>query len=201
MRTRSQGSPVAASSELPINNRNDKIQTRNGDTVASQPEDVSASRQLELGAQGGGQAQQQLDATSNESGLWTGTTAPAVPEAVGGSKLPPAGEVLERVFSDGMDIDPARRRHLPNPWSCSPLTLATTVIAALLAFVIGQAFLTRQLDPKGCAMSYMRPSFAKFSDFDTEHTRFASKYSLYLYRESGVDEDTRVGERKDNRLD
>jgi len=29
----------------------------------------------------------------------------------------------------------------------------------------------------------MRPSFAKLSDFDTEHTRFASKYSVYLYRE------------------
>lgn len=41
-------------------------------------------------------------------------------------------------------------------------------------------------------MSYMRPYFAKYSDFDTEHTRFATKYSLYLYREGGVDEDTRV---------
>ena len=41
-------------------------------------------------------------------------------------------------------------------------------------------------------MSYMRPAFTRFSDFDTEHTRFASKYSLYLYREGGVDEDTRV---------
>jgi pimeloyl-ACP methyl ester carboxylesterase len=38
----------------------------------------------------------------------------------------------------------------------------------------------------------MRPAFTRFSDFDTEHTRFASKYSLYLYREGGVDEDTRV---------
>ncbi len=42
-------------------------------------------------------------------------------------------------------------------------------------------------------MSMMRPAFAKFSDFDTEHTRFASKYSLYLYREGGIDEDTMVG--------
>ena len=38
----------------------------------------------------------------------------------------------------------------------------------------------------------MRPAFAKYSDFDTEHTRFASKYSLYLYREGGIDEDTMV---------
>jgi hypothetical protein len=39
----------------------------------------------------------------------------------------------------------------------------------------------------------MRPSFAKLSDFDTEHTRFASKYSTYLYREGLIDEDTKVG--------
>jgi len=85
-----------------------------------------------------------------------------------------------------------RRARLRSPWSCSLLTLASTVLAALIAFVMIQSFLTRQRDPKGCAMSYMRPAFAKFSDFDTEHTRFASKYSLYLYREVGVDEDTRV---------
>lgn len=33
----------------------------------------------------------------------------------------------------------------------------------------------------------MAPSFLKIVDFDTEHTRFASKYNLYLYREQGVD--------------
>ncbi|SPQ20057.1 cb516840-41ca-456e-a224-aaf7ec81a98f [Thermothielavioides terrestris] len=41
-------------------------------------------------------------------------------------------------------------------------------------------------------MSYMRPSYAKLNEFDTEHTRLASKYSLYLYREQGVDHDTKV---------
>jgi hypothetical protein len=58
--------------------------------------------------------------------------------------------------------------------------------------VIINSLVTRQLDPKGCRMSYMRPSYAKLNDFDTEHTRFASKYSLYLYREQGVDDDTKV---------
>ena len=43
-------------------------------------------------------------------------------------------------------------------------------------------------------MSYMRPSYAKLSDFDTEHTRLASKYSLYLYREQGIDHDVKVGD-------
>ncbi|KAL2024000.1 hypothetical protein VTK56DRAFT_235 [Thermocarpiscus australiensis] len=41
-------------------------------------------------------------------------------------------------------------------------------------------------------MSYMRPSYAKLNEFDTEHTRLASKYSLYLYREQGIDHDTKV---------
>ena len=84
------------------------------------------------------------------------------------------------------------RGHMRSPWRCSILTLATSLCSIILLFTIVHSFLTRQQDPKGCAMSYMRPAFTRFSDFDTEHTRFASKYSLYLYREAGVDEDTRV---------
>lgn len=41
-------------------------------------------------------------------------------------------------------------------------------------------------------MSYMRPSYVRFSEFDTEHTRFASKYSLYLYREQGANDPNRL---------
>lgn len=41
-------------------------------------------------------------------------------------------------------------------------------------------------------MSYMRPSYVRFSEFDTEHTRFATKYSLYLYREQGADDPNRL---------
>ena len=86
----------------------------------------------------------------------------------------------------------ARRSRLRSPWSCSLLTLVTTLLAILSLASILHSFVSRQLDAKGCRMSYMRPSFAKLSDFDTEHTRFASKYSVYLYREGMVDEDTKV---------
>jgi GPI inositol-deacylase len=86
----------------------------------------------------------------------------------------------------------ARRPRLRSPWSCSPLTLVTTLLGMLSLASIIHSFISRQLDTKGCRMSYMRPSFAKLSDFDTEHTRFASKYSVYLYREGMVDEDTKV---------
>jgi GPI inositol-deacylase len=85
-----------------------------------------------------------------------------------------------------------RRSRFRNPWATSLLTLVTTTLAVLSIFLISHSFLTRQLDPKGCRMSYMRPAFAKLEDFDTEHTRFASKYSVYLYREQMVDEDTKV---------
>lgn len=39
-------------------------------------------------------------------------------------------------------------------------------------------------------MSMMTPTYIKLSGFDTEHSRFATKYSLYLYREEGIDEYT-----------
>ncbi|KAF2860451.1 GPI inositol-deacylase-like protein [Piedraia hortae CBS 480.64] len=89
----------------------------------------------------------------------------------------------------GKKIKPSR---LQRPWSLSFLTAATTVGAFVLLAVIVRSFLGLQQDPKGCQMSYMWPVFTHFADFDTEHTPFASKYSLYLYREGGVDQDTRV---------
>ncbi|QIX01342.1 hypothetical protein AMS68_006859 [Peltaster fructicola] len=79
-----------------------------------------------------------------------------------------------------------------SPWSVSILTLSTSFTAITLLGTILWSFLHLQQEPKGCQMSYMAPMFAHFSDFDTEHTRFASKYSLHLYREGGIDEDTRV---------
>ncbi|KAF2639697.1 GPI inositol-deacylase [Massarina eburnea CBS 473.64] len=87
----------------------------------------------------------------------------------------------------------ARRwSRMRNPWAGSLYTLAATLLGFGALFLMAQSFLTRQLDTKGCEMSYMRPSFVKYDEFDTEHTRFASKYSLYLYREGMIDEDVRV---------
>jgi len=69
--------------------------------------------------------------------------------------------------------------------------LTTLAGVALLASILNSS-VTRQLDPKGCRMSYMNPRYIHLSEFDTEHTRFASKYSLYLYREGGVYESPMV---------
>ena len=63
---------------------------------------------------------------------------------------------------------PARRRQ--SPWTGSALLLLVTIVASLLSFSIFEAFTTRQQDPDGCQMSYMRAGYAAFPDFDTEHT-------------------------------
>lgn len=117
-------------------------------------------------------------------------------EAGSPSTPPPSPYACEQTSLHGPDS--ARQGHrtararLRGPWPCSALTLATSACSILLLLTIVRSFITLQLDPKGCAMSYMMPAFTHFPDFDTEHTRFASKYSLYLYREGGVDDDSRV---------
>ncbi|EPB84720.1 hypothetical protein HMPREF1544_08519 [Mucor circinelloides 1006PhL] len=49
------------------------------------------------------------------------------------------------------------------------------------------SFQHHQRDVSGCQTSYMRPEYIKQTNFDSEMTRFAGKYGLYLYREKGVD--------------
>ena len=103
------------------------------------------------------------------------------------------------LLAPGQDIDRMpeprswRRSRARSPWACSLLTMTVTALSALVLLFIVHAFLTRQLDPKGCDMCWSSPIYIKFSDFDTEHTRFASKYNLYLYREGGFDKDPKVG--------
>lgn len=97
--------------------------------------------------------------------------------------LPPAGKRKENT----MDLSPARRPQSKSPWSCSLLTVVTTGLAVFFLLSVVQSFLNRQVDPQGCVMSTMSPTYIKMSGFDTEHSRFATKYSLYLYREEGVD--------------
>lgn len=85
------------------------------------------------------------------------------------------------------------RSRIRSPWSCSLLMLSATGLSIILLFSIVHSFLTRQVDSKGCGMCYTREIiYFEFADFDTEHTRFASKYSLHLIREQGYDEDPKV---------
>ncbi|GKU02063.1 gpi inositol-deacylase [Fusarium langsethiae] len=81
---------------------------------------------------------------------------------------------------------PSPNRHTRRPRFSIVVLLVSTLGIALLLSIL-QSLVTSQLDPKGCRMSYMRPSYVRFTEFDTEHTRFATKYSLYLYREQGIE--------------
>ena len=78
------------------------------------------------------------------------------------------------------------------PWSCSRLTLAVTIMGTALLLTILHAFFQRQSDPSGCIVPWTRPTYIAFRDFDTEHTRFATKYHLYLLRDGSYDEDPKV---------
>jgi glycosylphosphatidylinositol deacylase len=115
--------------------------------------------------------------------------------------MPTEKEMLElRVAAKDINRDaavdkltPRKRSRMLSPWSCSWETLGAFFTASLLMLAIFHSFTTKQLDPKGAAMSWMASAFVRFPDFDTEHTRFATKYSLHLYREIGIDdEDPRV---------
>ncbi|KJZ78116.1 GPI inositol-deacylase [Hirsutella minnesotensis 3608] len=86
----------------------------------------------------------------------------------------------------------SRSRPKRGSWSITLLVLLTAGFGIAVLLVILRSLLIHQVEPKGCRMSYMRPSYIHFSNFDTEHTRFATKYSLYLYREQGIDHDEKL---------
>ena len=94
--------------------------------------------------------------------------------------------------TDKMELGQRGRLRSRSPWRLSLLSLVTTLASLILLWAMLNSFFKRQIDPKGCIKPYMAPGYAKLDGFDTEHTRFASKYSLWLYREYGVHEDTNV---------
>lgn len=85
-------------------------------------------------------------------------------------------------------VNKLRWSRVRNPWRCTLSALATTALALLALLSIIHSYATRQVDTTGCVVPLMNPAFIKLLGFDNEHTRFASKYGLYLYREGGVDE-------------
>jgi len=88
--------------------------------------------------------------------------------------------------------DSTLQPRMRSPWACSLSALLATLTGFAVLLLMAHAFLTRQLDVKGCNMAYMRPNYHRYAHFDSEHTRFATKYSLYRYYEGGVDDDARV---------
>lgn len=142
---------------------------------------------------GHGHGHGQSNSNSNAGLLGVSATTVSPKYAIGS---PVAPIIPSSIMGKVSQPDPphVRRQRARSPWAITLLTLSVSLFGAALLGVILKSFVTRQFetDPKGCRMSYMRPSYAHISDFDTEHTRFASKYSLYLYREQGVDDETKV---------
>lgn len=111
------------------------------------------------------------------------------------SKVPPPSrpmsplesQVLRPAMDSPTENQRRRKARSRNPWSCSLLTLIVTSLGSLALFAIVHSYFTRQIDPQGCKTPRMLPTYIKLLGFDTEHTRFASKYGLYLYRERNVD--------------
>jgi hypothetical protein len=66
------------------------------------------------------------------------------------------------------------------------------VITIILVGMIMDSFFNRQKDFKGCHVSRMYPWFIKYDNFDSEQTRFAGKYGLYLYRDRVYDSNDQV---------
>lgn len=98
----------------------------------------------------------------------------------------------EKVEMDTMGQPEWRRRRLRGPWRSSFLVIFITAASVFLLFSVINSFMTRHRDPVGCEQPWMRPIYGKYEGFDAEHTRFASKYGLHLYREGGMNEDFTV---------
>lgn len=120
---------------------------------------------------------------SRNSSMWrTPSSQPSndtKPMPLGSPRLP-----MEAPAPDGRRARQSRQR---SPWSCSILTAFTTCVAVAFLVSIVSSFTGRQHGGDGCGVPMMSPTFIRMLEFDTEHTRFASKYNLFVYREEGVD--------------
>ncbi|CCH43012.1 GPI inositol-deacylase [Wickerhamomyces ciferrii] len=65
------------------------------------------------------------------------------------------------------------------------LTLFGLITFAIIGILSSQEH--NGADAPKCRPIYMFPSYAKINGFDTHHSKFASKYNLFLYREQGKD--------------
>ncbi|KAI1357856.1 PGAP1-like protein-domain-containing protein [Xylaria arbuscula] len=144
------------------------------------PPPTSARNRIANGQLNWQQSQSRSNASGNESG-----------------PSPRAAKTSGDINTDQDKLPPPKLRNRQfrpkSPWAISIWTLLTSMVGIALLASIVYSSANLQCDRKGCRMSWMSPSFIHFSDFDTEHTRFASKYSLYLYREQGIETRPKVG--------
>ncbi|KAF9895024.1 GPI inositol deacylase [Aspergillus nanangensis] len=190
MHRRSSGSPVEDDTEDPLISRTPT--EPNGPNVVEPPE--KSRPQV---ARTGTSFDLRRDTTgtstprSRNSSTWrtpSSSTMPSIPldPRSAATIMPLASQRLPIEASP--DPQPrSRPSRLRSPWPCSILTALTSLLASFFIFAILRSFAGRHTGGDGCGIPVMSPSFLRMVGFDTEHTRFASKYNLYLYREAGVD--------------
>ena len=109
--------------------------------------------------QQGGRGRSQDRKLGREQGVGNGAhiqKPEAWPPPMGG-KVEKAEEPLQSKESAAAvaERQGKHRARLRGPWYCSLLTFMTTLCAIALLATIVRSFLTLQMDPKGCAMSWM----------------------------------------------
>ncbi|KAB8234091.1 GPI inositol-deacylase [Aspergillus alliaceus] len=192
MHRRSSGSPSEDDAEDSLSSRT-STEPSNGPNVTDTPE-KSRSQVARTGTS----FDLRRDATgastprSRNSSMWrtppSSSTTIIPPDCKSSSVMMPLAS--QRLPMEASSGSPHRYRpsRLRSPWPCSIPTAFTTLIASIFLFFILRSFSLRQTGGDGCGIPVMSPTFLRMVGFDTEHTRFASKYNLYLYREGGVDE-------------
>jgi glycosylphosphatidylinositol deacylase len=109
-----------------------------------------------------------------------------LPSRSAAEKMIPLGS--QRLSMEGSPEAPrSRYSRFRNPWSASLLAIGVTLFGVLSLLSILHGFANRSVGADGCAVPSMNPTYIRMLGFDAEHTRFASKYNLFLYREEGVD--------------
>ncbi|PLB46066.1 negative regulator of COPII vesicle formation [Aspergillus steynii IBT 23096] len=193
MHRRSSGSPVEDDAEDSLASRTPN-ESSYGPNVADSPEKsrpqvARTGTSFELRRDNAGASTPR----SRNSSMWRTPSSVASPTTLGHSDSK-SSSVMMPLASQRLPMESspdAQSRSRPSrfrsPWPCSILTAVTTCIASIFLFFICRSFSTRQSGGDGCGIPVMSPSFLHMVGFDTEHTRFASKYNLYLYREAGVD--------------
>ncbi|KAJ1966802.1 GPI inositol deacylase [Dispira parvispora] len=78
-----------------------------------------------------------------------------------------------------------RTRHWPRGVGSllAVVGLALVVLGSMMV-----CFFVRSPERKGCDLFYLYPVYIKQTGLDVHRSRFAQKYTLYLYREGGVDD-------------
>ncbi|KAJ2395390.1 GPI inositol deacylase, partial [Coemansia sp. RSA 2603] len=91
------------------------------------------------------------------------------------------------------NAEPEDSNHRANPRPLFTMVRTHSPLLALLLFTVtfglltARSYFSAQPDTPSCVMSYSRPRFIEQMHFDSNWTRFATKYRLYLYREGGYD--------------